>query len=102
MWQQKFRTFTQEKNQFYMNSPYTLSAEQALEQILKLKKRFEKNMHRHKELEFTQIQAKLEANVNNLWSLAQMESTGGEHRRKARCCFISFRNKGVYIFRLLP
>lgn len=78
MWQQKFRTFTQEKNQFYMNSPYTLSAEQALEQILKLKKRFEKNMHRHKELEFTQIQAKLEANVNNLWSLAQMESTGGE------------------------
>jgi hypothetical protein len=43
-----------------------------------LKARFEKNMSRHKGLEWAQIQAKLEANTEKLWSLNEMESTGGE------------------------
>lgn len=43
-----------------------------------LKERFEKNMNRHKGLEWTKIQAKLEANPEKLWSLHEMERTGGE------------------------
>src|SRR5580700_6095005 len=43
-----------------------------------LKARFEKNMNRHKGLEWAKIQAKLEANAEKLWSLNEMESTGGE------------------------
>jgi Protein of unknown function (DUF4256) len=43
-----------------------------------LKARFEKNMNRHKGLEWTKVQAKLEANPEKLWSLNEMERTGGE------------------------
>ncbi len=43
-----------------------------------LKSRFEKNMKRHKGLEWDPIQAKLEAQPGKLWSLSEMESTGGE------------------------
>ena len=43
-----------------------------------LKTRFEKNMHRHKELDWAKIQARLEVNPEKLWSLNQMEETGGE------------------------
>lgn len=43
-----------------------------------LKGRFEKNMDRHKDMEWTKIQAKLEGNVENLWALNEMEITGGE------------------------
>jgi hypothetical protein len=43
-----------------------------------LKARFEKNMNRHKGLEWAQVQAKLEANAEKLWSLSEMERTGGE------------------------
>lgn len=43
-----------------------------------LKARFEKNKGRHQELEWTKVQAKLEANPEKLWSLNAMESTGGE------------------------
>ena len=43
-----------------------------------LKARFEKNMNRHKGLEWTNVQAKLEANPEKLWSLNEMEKTGGE------------------------
>ncbi|WP_249664289.1 DUF4256 domain-containing protein, partial [Lysinibacillus sp. D4B1_S16] len=39
---------------------------------------FEKNMNRHKGLQWTNIQAKLEANVDKLWSLHAMKATGGE------------------------
>lgn len=42
-----------------------------------LKSRFGKNMHRHKDLEWAKIQAKLEADPAKLWSLNEMESTGG-------------------------
>ena len=49
------------------------------EELLKaLKARFEKNMNRHKGLEWTKVQAKLEANAEKLWSLNEMERTGGE------------------------
>jgi hypothetical protein len=43
-----------------------------------LKDRFEKNMNRHKGLEWAKVQAKLEANLDKLWSLSEMERTGGE------------------------
>ena len=43
-----------------------------------LKARFEENMNRHKDLEWAQVQAKLEANAEKLWSLNEMERTGGE------------------------
>ena len=56
----------------------TLSKKQR-EEILKiLKARFEKNLSRHKGLEWSQVQAKLEANAEKLWSLSEMERTGGE------------------------
>jgi Protein of unknown function (DUF4256) len=49
------------------------------EELLKaLKARFEKNMGRHKGLEWAKVQAKLEANAEKLWSLSEMEKTGGE------------------------
>src|SRR5687767_15940247 len=55
-----------------------LSAEQRSELLRILKGRFEKNMKRHKGLEWIKIQEKLEANTEKLWSLYEMEITGGE------------------------
>jgi hypothetical protein len=55
-----------------------LSAEQRDELLSTLKSRFEKNMARHKGLEWAKVQAKLEANPKKLWSLNEMERTGGE------------------------
>ena len=55
-----------------------LSLEQREELLEILKARFEKNMNRHKELEWSKVQAKLEANTEKLWSLNEMEITGGE------------------------
>jgi hypothetical protein len=50
-----------------------------LEELLGgLKARFEKCMSRHKGLEWTKVQARLEANPDKLWSLSEMERTGGE------------------------
>jgi hypothetical protein len=43
-----------------------------------LKDRFEKNMNRHKGIEWARVQAKLEVNTEKLWSLNEMERTGGE------------------------
>jgi Protein of unknown function (DUF4256) len=49
------------------------------DELLKLvKTRFEKNMNRHKGLDWSKIQAKLEAHPEKLWSLHEMERTGGE------------------------
>jgi hypothetical protein len=49
------------------------------EELLRvLKARFEKNMNRHKGLEWAKVEAKLEANAEKLWSLNEMERTGGE------------------------
>lgn len=55
-----------------------LSPEQREELLRTLKARFEKNMNRHKGLEWATVQAKLEANPERLWSLIEMERTGGE------------------------
>ena len=54
-------------------------SQKQIEKLLKtLKTRFEKNINRHKGLEWTKVQAKLEANAKKLWSLNEMETTGGE------------------------
>ena len=55
-----------------------LSPEQREELLSALKARFEKNLNRHKSLEWVKVQAKLEANPEKLWSLSEMERTGGE------------------------
>ena len=55
-----------------------LSPEQRSTLISVLKERFDKNPNRHKNLEWAKIQAKLEANPEKLWSLNEMERTGGE------------------------
>ena len=55
-----------------------LSTEQRKELLRALKARFAKNMNRHEGLEWAQVQAKLEANAEALWSLNEMERTGGE------------------------
>jgi hypothetical protein len=70
-----------------------LSSEQRDELLSALKARFEKHMNRHKGLEWGKVQAKLAANPDKLWSLHEMERTGGEpdvvgHDKKA----------GEYIF----
>ncbi len=55
-----------------------LSPEQREELLSVLKARFEKNMNRHKGLEWTTLQAKLQASPEKMWSLSEMEKTGGE------------------------
>jgi len=55
-----------------------LSPAQHAELLTTLKARFDKNMRRHKGLEWARVQAKLEANPEKVWSLSEMESTGGE------------------------
>jgi hypothetical protein len=55
-----------------------LSKEQCEELLRVLKTRFEKNMNRHNGLEWDKLKAKLESNTEKLWSLNEMETTGGE------------------------
>ena len=55
-----------------------LSAKQREDLLRTLQARFEKHMNRHKGLEWTRIKTKLEANAEKLWSLHEMERTGGE------------------------
>jgi hypothetical protein len=59
-------------------SKKTLSPEHTEALFKELKTRFEKNMNRHKGLEWEKVQAKLEANPDKLWSIDLMEETGGE------------------------
>ena len=61
-----------------MSSKKKLTPAQSNELLSTLKDRFEKNMSRHKGLEWSKVQARLEANTEKLWSLNEMESTGGE------------------------
>ncbi len=56
----------------------TITKRQSEEILTVLKARFEKNMNRHKGLEWAKVQAKLEANAEKLWSLHEMERSGGE------------------------
>jgi hypothetical protein len=55
-----------------------LSPKQREELLTTLKARFEKNMNRHQGLEWTKVRARLEASAEKLWSLNEMERTGGE------------------------
>jgi hypothetical protein len=60
------------------NNKGALSAEQRKELLRSLKARFEKNMHHHQGLDWPKLQAKLEASAEKLWSLNEMERSGGE------------------------
>ena len=61
-----------------MGNKKKLSPEQHEGLLSTLKIRFEKNMNRHKGFEWAKVQAKLEGNTEGLWSLNEMERTGGE------------------------
>ena len=70
-----------------------MSSEQREELLNALKARFEKNMKRHKGVDWDKVQAKLEAGSEKLWSLNEMERTGGEPD------VVDYDNKtGEYIF----
>jgi hypothetical protein len=55
-----------------------LPVKQRVELLAALETRFENNMNRHKNLEWSKVLARLEANAEKLWSLSEMERTGGE------------------------
>jgi hypothetical protein len=61
-----------------MSTKKKLSSSQREELFKVLKARFEKNMTRHKGIEWAKVQARLEAKADKLWSLDEMERTGGE------------------------
>ena len=65
-----------------------LSAAQQSTLLSTLKTRFEKNMRRHNGLAWPKLQEKLEENAEKLWSLNEMEMTGGE----TRCCWPRQKN----------
>ena len=76
-----------------MGTKKKLSPEQHKELLGVLKTRFEKNMSRHQGLEWRKVQAKLEVSPDKLWSLGEMETTGGEPD------VVSYDKKtGEYIF----
>ena len=56
----------------------SLSSQQCEELLTTLKSRFEKHTNRHPDIDWTEVQEKLEANPEKLWSLQEMEITGGE------------------------
>jgi hypothetical protein len=61
-----------------MKNNKALSPEQRDELINKLKARFENNINRHTGIDWSKVKAKLESNTEKLWSLHEMERTGGE------------------------
>ena len=61
-----------------MPNPKKLTAPQRKDLLAILHARFEQNMDRHPGLKWSDVQARLEANPGKLWSLAEMERTGGE------------------------
>ena len=69
-------------------------SQKQIDQLLNtLKSRFENNLHRHKDIKWDEVKAKLEANPGKLWSLNEMEKTGGEPD------VVGYDNKtGEYIF----
>src|SRR5690242_3417540 len=60
------------------DSKKSLSTEQRESLLKVLQTRFEKNMHLHKGLQWVKVQSKLQAHTEKLWSLNEMEKTGGE------------------------
>lgn len=84
---------TQENKKESPTEQTTLSAERQQELLGILKTRFEQNMHRHKELNWAEIQAELKTKLEKLWSLNEMEDTGGEPD------VVNYdKNSGEYIF----
>ncbi len=69
---------TSRKAMTEMPGAKALKDKQREELLRALKARFEDNMNRHKGLQWAKVQAKLEANPEKLWSLGEMERTGGE------------------------
>jgi len=61
-----------------MSNKNKLSSEQSEELLETLKTRFEKNINRHSGVEWAKVESKLQANPGKLWSLNEMERTGGE------------------------
>jgi len=75
------------------NNKKKLSSDQREELLSALKARFEKNMNRHKGLDWAKVQTKLEADAGKLWSLYEMERTVGEPD------VVGYdKKKGEYIF----
>jgi hypothetical protein len=66
------------KEKAEMREAKNIKAKQREELLRALKARFENNTNRHKSIEWAKVQAKLEANTDKLWSLNEMERTGGE------------------------
>ncbi|NBJ70372.1 MULTISPECIES: DUF4256 domain-containing protein [Clostridia] len=64
------------KNEIHNKKELSLEKRKKLLKVLQV--RFENNMHRHKDMEWAKVQAKLEANTEKIWSLHEMERTGGE------------------------
>ena len=70
-----------------------LLPQQRVELLSELKERFEKNMNRHKGHKWTDVEARLETSPEKLWSLSEMERTGGEpdvvafDKRSGECIF---------------
>lgn len=76
-----------------MESKEVFSADQREELLRTLKGRFEKNMNRHKDLDWSKVQARLESNTEKLRTLNEMEKTGGEPD------VVGYdKSKGEYIF----
>ena len=74
-------------------SKKNLSQKEISELLRTLKARFEKNVNRHKGLDWAKVQTKLESNTGKLWSLSEMERTGGEPD------VVGYdKNAGEYIF----
>lgn len=61
-----------------MKTNKNISAEETIELLRILKKRFEKNIQRHRGIDWLKVEEKLNGNVDKMWSLNEMEKTGGE------------------------
>lgn len=75
-----------------------LAPDQREDLLAALQTRFEKNRNRHKGMEWADVQAKLETNPEKLWSLYQMEQSGGEPDVVVLATAGNDKKKGEYIF----
>lgn len=75
-----------------MKTEKQLSAEQLEELLEILENRFEKNQKRHESVLWADVKAKLDSHPENMWSLLQMEETGGEPD------VVSLDSSGQYVF----
>ena len=81
-----------------MENKKELSPEQIEALLNTLKSRFENNMERHKGLEWAKVEAKLKSNSEKLWSLHEMERTGGEPDVVVSIAIGKDTNTGEYLF----